>query len=76
MCGIGWTRKEIIINIWLNRDDNDQVLSQEKFIQPPYRCEAPIGWYARDKEELGLFLQISNILRKKGNVNLKIGGIR
>jgi hypothetical protein len=43
--------------------------------QLPYRREAPIGGTPLYKKQLGLFLQIFNILRKKGEINFKIGGI-
>jgi hypothetical protein len=45
------------------------------FFQPLYRCEAPIGGTLLYKKQLGVFLQIFNILRKIGEINFKIGGI-
>jgi hypothetical protein len=43
--------------------------------QAPCRREAPIGGTAIHKKQLGVFLQIFNILQKKGEINFKIGGI-
>jgi hypothetical protein len=37
---------------------------------------APIGGTHLYKKQLGMFLQIFNILRKKGEINFKIGEIR
>jgi hypothetical protein len=45
------------------------------FFQPPYRREAPIGSTSLYKKQLAVFLQIFDILRKKGEINFKIGGI-
>jgi hypothetical protein len=39
-----------------------------------YRREAPIGVTPLNKKQFGVFLQIFNILRKKGEMNLEIGG--
>jgi hypothetical protein len=44
-------------------------------VQPPYQREAPIGTTPLDKKQLGVFLQIFNILRKKGEIDFKINGI-
>jgi hypothetical protein len=41
----------------------------------PYRREAPIGGTPLYKKQLGVFLQIFNILRKKGEINFKISEI-
>jgi hypothetical protein len=46
-----------------------------KLIQPPYQREAPIGVTLLYKKQLGVFLQIFNILRKKGEFNFKVDGI-
>jgi hypothetical protein len=43
--------------------------------QPPYRRFAPIGSAPLYKKQLGVFLQIFNILRSKGGINFKIDGI-
>jgi hypothetical protein len=43
--------------------------------QPPYRRFAAIGGTPLYKKQLGMFLQIINILRKKGEINFKTGGI-
>jgi hypothetical protein len=45
------------------------------FFQPLYRREAPIGGIPLYKKQLGILLQIFNILHKKGEGNFKIGGI-
>jgi hypothetical protein len=44
-------------------------------VQPPYRCEAPIGDTLLYQKQLGVVLKIFNVLRKKGEINFKIGGI-
>jgi hypothetical protein len=44
-------------------------------IQPPYRREALIGGTPLYQKQLGVFLQMFNILRKKREINFKIGGI-
>jgi hypothetical protein len=46
-----------------------------KLFQPPYRRFAPIGGTHLYKKQLGAFLQIFKILRKKRELNFKIGGI-
>jgi hypothetical protein len=56
------------LSIWI-------FISRVVLVQPPYRREAPIGSTPLDKKHLGVFLQIFNILRKKGEINLKIDGI-
>jgi hypothetical protein len=43
--------------------------------QPPYGREAPIDGTPLEKKHLGVFLQIFNILRKKGDISFKISGI-
>jgi hypothetical protein len=43
--------------------------------QPPSRRFAPIRDTPLHKKQFGVFLQIFHILRKKGEVNFKIGGI-
>jgi hypothetical protein len=44
-------------------------------VQPSYRREASMGGTTLYKKQLGLFLQIFNILRKNKEIDLKIGGI-
>jgi hypothetical protein len=48
---------------------------QTSLFQPACRSEAPIGVTPLYKKQLRLFLQIFNILRKKREINFKIGGI-
>jgi hypothetical protein len=43
--------------------------------QPPCRREAPTGGTPIEKKQLGVFVQIFNIMRKKGEIDFKIGGI-
>jgi hypothetical protein len=45
------------------------------FVQRPYRRQAPIGGTPLYQKQLGVFLKFFNILRKKGEINFKIGGI-
>jgi hypothetical protein len=47
----------------------------ECFVQRPYQRFAPIAGKPRCKKQLGVFLQIFNILRKKGEIDFKIDGI-
>jgi hypothetical protein len=44
-------------------------------VQPPYRRFAPIGDTPLYKKQLGVFLQIFSIVRKKGENNFERGGI-
>jgi hypothetical protein len=44
--------------------DGETIIGR-KIVQPPDRCEAPIGGTPLYKKQLGEFLQIFNILRKK-----------
>jgi hypothetical protein len=43
--------------------------------QPPYQRFAPRGDTPLYMKQLGVFLQIFNILRKKGEINFRISGI-
>jgi hypothetical protein len=56
-------------------DDVILEISQLNLVQPPYRRFAPVRGTPLHKKQLGVFLQIFNILRKKGEINFKIGGI-
>jgi hypothetical protein len=51
-----------------------EVQNREVF-QPPYRCFTRIGGPPLYQKQLGVFLHIFNILRNKGEINFKIGGI-
>jgi hypothetical protein len=53
----------------------DDVRRDSDLVQSPYRREASIGGTPLYKKQLNMFLQIFNILRKKGEINFKIGGI-
>jgi hypothetical protein len=52
-----------------------QDIGRSAIFQPPYRRFAPIGGTPLDKKQLSVFLQIFNILRKKGEVDFKISGV-
>jgi hypothetical protein len=54
--------------------DKSQIIWVVLF-QPPYRREAPTGGTPLYQKQFGVFLQIFDILRKKGEINFKRGGI-
>jgi hypothetical protein len=45
-------------------------------VPPPWQGEAPIGGTPLYKKQLGVYLQIFNILRKKRDINFEMDGIR
>jgi hypothetical protein len=57
------------------QDDHCHCVAEEPLVQPPCRRKAPTGDRPLYKKRLGVFLQIFNILRKKGEINFKIGRI-
>jgi hypothetical protein len=56
-------------------DSRNDFTGIERGFQPPSQRFAPIGDTPLYKKQLGVFVQIFNILRKKGDINFKLGGI-